>query len=704
MKKTLNYVLAVATLVSGVSVLASCGGDSEPLAKDGGAYPVLTDDVIYKVILGDFHEGFLEARQIVSDNERFARYAESEADLLASRVMLPTTTAGGAKTINRIAPRTAPYAHWGVDAERLKGLVIANNLLKVSERDELTAKWTAARGGQGTYTASDVKTYLEGKGYTIVDTYKTTFQTAPQTWDALVTSQANDTEFIIQGLDGLVEYNNLGELKGALAVEGEDGKPYKVSEDGKVYTFKIRDDANWYKNDGTVYGKVTADDFVAGFQHMLDGDGGLDYLVDGVVKGVHEYLGKTGTFDQVGIRVNAEGDLEIELVEAKSYFPTMLTYNIFYPMSRAYFQSEGGKFGSEYDSSAANYTYGSSYEHILYNGAFLPAEVTPNSKIKFEANDAYYNKDSVVLKAIEYKYDNGEDLPGLYADCKAGDITGMGLSSTILPLAEQDGLIEDGYVYVSDTNATTYFAGWNVNRRTFQLENGGVASNKTVEAAQKYNTAILNFNFRAALSHSLDKKAWNAVSRGEADALNNVRNMYTMPNFVSVDADTTDKHGHTFNKGTTYGEMVQYYVDTKYNGEFKVQDGIDGWYNVDLAHSYIEKAVAEIGEEFFAEPIEIDIFCYSASTSQLTQAQVTKTSIENSMTVDGKKYVQVNIVDAATPDDYYNAGYYAPDGKSGDYDLFYGSGWGPDYGDPQTYLDTMLPDYAGYMTKVIGIY
>ena len=32
------------------------------------------------------------------------------------------------------------------------------------------------------------------------------------------------------------------------------------------------------------------------------------------------------------------------------------------------------------------------------------------------------------------------------------------------------------------------------------------------------------------------------------------------------------------------------------------------------------------------------------------------------------------------------------------------SGWGPDYGDPQSYLDTMLPDYAGYMVKSMGIF
>ena len=32
------------------------------------------------------------------------------------------------------------------------------------------------------------------------------------------------------------------------------------------------------------------------------------------------------------------------------------------------------------------------------------------------------------------------------------------------------------------------------------------------------------------------------------------------------------------------------------------------------------------------------------------------------------------------------------------------SGWSPDFGDPCLYLDTMLPDYEGYMTKCFGIF
>ena len=48
--------------------------------------------------------------------------------------------------------------------------------------------------------------------------------------------------------------------------------------------------------------------------------------------------------------------------------------------------------------------------------------------------------------------------------------------------------------------------------------------------------------------------------------------------------------------------------------------------------------------------------------------------------------------------------YISADGKAGNFDMFYGSGWGPDFGDPCTYLDTFLGYGAGYMTKVIGLF
>jgi peptide/nickel transport system substrate-binding protein/oligopeptide transport system substrate-binding protein len=81
-------------------------------------------------------------------------------------------------------------------------------------------------------------------------------------------------------------------------------------------------------------------------------------------------------------------------------------------------------------------------------------------------------------------------------------------------------------------------------------------------------------------------------------------------------------------------------------------------------------------------------------------SKVYQQSIEASL---GGK-VKLNLCAADTADDWYYAGYDTLSGEEANYDLYDVSGWGPDYGDPQTYLDTFLPEYAGYMVKCIGIY
>ena len=66
--------------------------------------------------------------------------------------------------------------------------------------------------------------------------------------------------------------------------------------------------------------------------------------------------------------------------------------------------------------------------------------------------------------------------------------------------------------------------------------------------------------------------------------------------------------------------------------------------------------------------------------------------------------VRVNLVRCPTNADWYRAGYYCSLGNEMNYSVYDVSGWGPDYGDPSTYLDTMLPDYRGYMTKMLGLF
>ena len=145
--------------------------------------------------------------------------------------------------------------------------------------------------------------------------------------------------------------------------------------------------------------------------------------------------------------------------------------------------------------------------------------------------------------------------------------------------------------------------------------------------------------------------------------------------------------------------MVQYYCDQLGVG-ITVADSVDGWYNPEKAVEHLNAAVEALCDTV-TYPIQIDVVYYSASDIQTGQANAYKTSLE---TVLGADKVQVNLIEATTPEDFYACGYRAANGEAGNYDMFYGSGWGPDFGDPCSYLDTFKGKGAGYMTKVVGLF
>ena len=689
----MKKILSLALVLFAAFGLTSCGDKKTTTTEQNVTKP--TDEEIYNIVLKDY-EALIEAAKNEKDpDKRYALYAKAEAYLLDQALFAPTTTQGGNYAITRIAPKTVPYVMWGVNSDMLGKMVITNELITKADRDAMTALWQAARKGGDAY---DPAAYLTGKGYTLNDTYNSTFTATPQTLDGLDTSRSEDSEHFCNFVDGLVQYDNLGRMQAALAEE-VDGKLYTISEDGLTYTFTIRDDANWVTAEGEVYAQVTAQDFVDGFQHMLDASAGLEYLVDGVVAGASEYI-KGDTTDMADVGMKADGQtLTITLCEERPYFPTMLTYNIFYPMNAKFFESKGGAFGkTEFAEAKAgeNYSYGinSDPASILYNGAFILDEITDQAVIKYVANEDYYDADKITCKKVNYLYDDGSNPTQAFEDTLDGKYTASGLSTALIALAKErklDGDTEnifDTYSYTADTDSTTYFAGLNLYRRTFKLENGNVASNQTDAQKQATFDAMQIKEFRQALLFAFDRKSWNGSIYGEELATNNLRNMYTAPEFLS----TTD--------GKTYGELVQAEL-VKLGSHINVADGVDGWYNVEAAQEKLLAAVAA-APDTFKEVIQIDMFYYGASKNQTAQAAAFKKSIEEALTIDGKQYVQVNMISCSTTDDYYNSGYYVEIGEDANYDVYYGSGWGPDFGDPITYLDTFLP--TGYMIHVCGLY
>ena len=679
------------------------GGEYEGYVAEldaDGNYVRGDDEEIYDSIYGEFSALMEAARNAATNDERFVLEAQAEAVLLDTATMIPTTTQNGAYTISRIAPRTVPYVQWGNDDDRLHSMIISDEFLTPAERAELLDQWSKALGGDGEY---DPAAYLISKGHTIQSDYTTTFSTAPVTLDWLNTASQSDTEITVNCVEGLVEYDNLGNLQPKLA------ESWEISEDGLTYTFHLRQGVKWYTAEGAEYAEVTAHDFVAAMQHMLDAGAGLEYLVGGgnaEIVGADAYLYEGGSFEDVGVKALDDYTVQYTTSKQVPYFMTMLTYSIFLPICSSFYEAHGGVFGiDEYAAAVQDtntYTYGSATDvsSQVYCGPFLLQKLQADSEILCVKNPNYYGAESVTLNSIKWVYDAGENPKATYEDVVKGVYagTGLGAASGLLDMAKEDGNF-DKYAYISETTSTTYFGGLNVNRGTFALEGGVAASSKTEQEKADTVTALNNKNFRKALQFAFDKKVQNATSRGEELAETNLRNMYTHPEFVKLSADTTDAEGHTFPAGTLYGEMVQYYCD-QLGAEINVSDGVNGWYNPDSAREHLEAAKAELGDNV-SWPIKIDVVYYSPSDSQTAQANAYKAVIEECL---GTENVVVNLIETTTAADFYACGYRAANGEAGNFDMFYGSGWGPDYGDPCTYLNTF--DYAvdGYMLKVEGLF
>ena len=722
MKKISQRVLALLLATSMVGSLTACGGDKGTDANSESVSGTETGDVaelsyeeesavIYDEVLGEFYAAYEKAKTAETLAERYALMAVAEAKLMESAVMLPLTSKGGNYAISRVAPYTVDYTLWGNDMERIHEAVVATELITTEHRDEMKAKWNELKG-TGTYEEW-VKSYLVEKGYTLKDSYTTIYTADPETWDVLATSKSSDSEMIVQTYDGLMEYDIEGVLQPALA------ESYEVSEDGLTYTFKIREGVKWVDSQGREVADVKADDFVAGMQHMMDAMGGLEYLVQGIIVGANEYInGEITDFAQVGVKAVDDYTLEYTLEAPCTYFTTMLGYNVFAPMSRTYYESQGGKFGAEYDTSAADYTYGKTPDNIAYCGPYLVTNATEKNTIVFGLNESYWNKDNINIKKYTVLFNDGSEATKAYNDAVAGTTDGAGLNASALELAKQDGNFET-VAYISSCDATSYMAFYNLNRAVFANVNDDttVVSTQTEEDAARTNAAMMNVHFRRAISFAADRGAYNAQTVGEDLKLTSLRNCYTPGTFISMPEEVTiDINGTatTFAAGTWYGEIMQAQIDAdgvaitvwdpNGDGGIGSSDAFDGWFNPDEAVAELEAAIAELAEEGVvideSNPIYIDLPYPSNSESYTNRANAYKQSLE---TVLGGKVI-VNTVSCVDYDEWYNAGYFTSYGYEANYDMYDLSGWGPDYGDPQTYLDTFLPEFAGYMIKCIGIY
>ena len=681
------------------------GGSTEGGSANAKLDLTLTDDedhtgdvdwAKYDSVLGEFYKYYTAAKAQTDIDAKYAAMAVAEAKLLQTGTYIPTTSRGGNFAIGKVAPYTAPNTLWGNDADRFHNVLVTDRVITSADRDAVKALYKEYKG-TGLYQEK-AKAYLTSKGYSFKDTYNKAYNTEPISWDMQGTYQSIDTQAILNLVDNLIEYDGEGRLMSALATT------YSVSEDGLTYTFKIRENVMWVDNNGRARYEVTAQNWVYGLKRALDKDAVADGLITGVIKGATAYYEGTDTdFSHVGVKAVDKYTLQYTLEEPSTFFVSRLSYNPYAPFCKEYADSVGD-------------SYGTSPDYILSCGPYIVSNYTAKNKIVFTENPYYWAKESTNIKTLTWlSYEDNDDPTATYTDLYAGIIDGAGLNNTSLALARKE---HKDDIYVSGTDATAFGFFVNVDRTAYKNYTGEeLASPKSDAQKAVAKAAFANQNFRMALARSIDKTAYNALVVGKDAASYSLNNLYTTGTFVSLGKDVTiDINGTStkFAKGTYYGAIVQAQLnadmgeyamkvwDETADGGIGSSSGFDGWFNVAAAKHYFELALAELkaqGVEVSASnPIYVDYPFYEYAY-YISRSQALKKAIEE--VFEGK--VVVNLVPSSKSQGWQTAGYTAKTGDECNYDIYDLSGWGPDYKDPSSFLDTMLP-INGAMIKLLGIY
>ena len=127
-----------------------------------------------------------------------------------------------------------------------------------------------------------------------------------------------------------------------------------------------------------------------------------------------------------------------------------------------------------------------------------------------------------------------------------------------------------------------------------------------------------------------------------------------------------------------------------------LHDGVNAYYNADKAKEFFAKARQEL-ELKDSDVIVLDFPVDATNTVMVAQSQILKANLEQ---VFENKLV-INLVQHKDYYTYLYSNYFVDSASEMNYDFDISSGWGPDHGDPSTYLNTFLP--YGDMIRLCGI-
>jgi oligopeptide transport system substrate-binding protein len=252
----------------------------------------------------------------------------------------------------------------------------------------------------------------------------------PQTLDAAHTS-IDIEAFVLKDLyEGLTIYDAAGKIVPGAA------ESWTVSEDGKVYTFKIRENAKW--SDGS---PVTAEDFVFSAQRVENPDTAAEYAnILYPIKNAEAVNQKKMPLTELGVKAIDAKTVEYTLERATPYFPQLMAHQTALPVNKANVE----KFGKDYVKPG----------NMVSNGAFKLQAHVPNDSLTVVKNEHYWDVANVKLDKVIF-YPSEDDAANIRRfEAKELDTVYHFSSSEIKRLREQ----YKDQVHVTPGLSTYYYA------------------------------------------------------------------------------------------------------------------------------------------------------------------------------------------------------------------------------------------------------